>query len=76
MGSAYPSKAMGEADTACQPPCSMGTVPWPEAPLAIAPHSGKTEALRPACASWMPAAAPCEWMKSTTRDHAVACASV
>ncbi len=33
-------------------------------------QGGPQDALRPACSSWMPAAAPASWMKSVTRRDA------
>jgi hypothetical protein len=68
-GSASPSNAIAEAETVVQPPWSRGCEP------ARRTVSGHTEALRPACASWMPAAAPCERMNRVMRAHASACSS-
>src|SRR5947209_12293164 len=36
-------------------------------------HGTSVDAFRPACASWMPATAPCSWMKLTIGAKAAAC---
>ena len=60
---------MSDADTVGQPPSSSGCEPERRV------GSGQIDALRPACASWMPAAAPCERMNRAMRLHAAACSS-
>ena len=54
--------------TGCQPPSAIASRPPPR-------HGASVLALRPACASWIPATAPCASTKRAIRAHASACAS-
>ena len=67
-GSRRPGYADADGPTGVQPPSSSATPPRPT-------HGAWAEPLRPACASWMPAAAPRACRKSTMRDQARCCSS-
>ena len=69
-GSRSPSNA-----TATRPTRSASRPRRAAASPSGASVSGQTDALRPACASWMPDAAPCERMNRVIRLHASACSS-
>ena len=67
-GAPSPGNAWSVGPTGVQPPSDGGTDPRPS-------HGRRALALRPACASWTPASAPCAWTNATIRDHAAACSS-
>ena len=61
-----PGKPSGDGATGRQPPASSATAPRPS-------HGTWLDALRPACASWMPARAPWPCRKSTIGAHSACC---